>query len=364
MNLFVDCHSFDEGGQGVVTYINNIYSTTLFSYKNINIYLAAHNVDKLKNYFIGTSFYYLKYPSKNKYMRLLFYIPFFQIKHKINISHFQYITPLIKIGKWIVTIHDVLFLEFPNLFPKIYRYRNYWLFYRSLKYSDFILTVSDYSKKAIKKYYPSIKKELFITPNCIEYKNLEKMEKPIYFENSQKYILFVGRIEKRKNHIFLCNSYIKSKLYEKYDLIFVGRDDLFSGCFYTYLSHIDVQVRKHIFVYKDVSDFDLKWFYFNASLFVFPSICEGFGIPPLEAASFDCSLICSNVTAMSDYTFLGDRLFDPNNERDCIQKMIKYVNNKSDIKLINSIIKERYNKEKINVSFVNYLMENINNTIK
>ena len=51
----------------------------------------------------------------------------------------------------------------------------------------------------------------------------------------------------------------------------------------------------------------------SAILFVYPSKCEGFGLPPLEAGALGIPVLCSNTTAMADYRFFGDGHFDPNN---------------------------------------------------
>jgi glycosyltransferase involved in cell wall biosynthesis len=357
MRIFVDCHNFDEGGQGVVTYIYNLYSGIGLHSENIKIYLAANNINYLKKYFNNQKYYYLKYPLKNKYIRLLVFIPFFQLKYKIDVSHFQYYVPLIKIGKWVVTIHDVLFLEFPSLFPLIYRLKNRFFFLLSIIRADIILTVSNYSKEKIIKYF-SLKKEIFVIPNCVDCREIKTIVKKKNLpQRKRKFILFVGRIEKRKNHIFLCESYIQSKLYIDYDLIFIGRDDLSSDNFFKYLETIDPDIRKGILIYTNISDGDLKWFYLYASLFVFPSLCEGFGIPPLEAASFHCSTICSNTTAMRDFDFFGDRLFDPKNKEEIIQKMLKYIDNKTGMKLIECKIKQIYNKDSICESYKKLLSD-------
>ena len=63
--------------------------------------------------------------------------------------------------------------------------------------------------------------------------------------------------------------------------------------------------------YPHLDENDLLDIYRAARLFVYPSLAEGFGIPPIEAAAMGLKTLCSNKTAMQDFVFFGDDLFDP-----------------------------------------------------
>jgi len=66
-----------------------------------------------------------------------------------------------------------------------------------------------------------------------------------------------------------------------------------------------------VFTGKDIDDGDLLQIYRAATLFVYPSKAEGFGIPPLEAAALQIPVLCSNTSAMKDFAFFGPCHFDP-----------------------------------------------------
>ena len=145
-NFFVDCHVFDGNLQGTATYLKGLYHE-LIKDKSKNFFLAAHNIENLQSIFgIYENVTYLQYSSKNKFFRLLFDIPKLITQNKIDYAHFQYVVPPIKRCKYIVTTHDVLFLDFPQYFPLFYRLKNKLFFKFSANKSDIVLTVSQYYK--------------------------------------------------------------------------------------------------------------------------------------------------------------------------------------------------------------------------
>jgi len=89
-----------------------------------------------------------------------------------------------------------------------------------------------------------------------------------------------------------------------------------------------------------VSDNDLCLLYKNALIYVFPSLCEGFGLPPLEAMSFGVPVVCSNKGALSEILKDSAVYFDPVNINDMVEK-IRFV-------LENNKLKEELRKKGFN----------------
>ena len=315
IKIFVDCHVFDGNFQGTTTYIKGLYSE-LIKDKNFHYVLGANNVAFLKTIFgIHDNVTYIQYKSTNKFSRLLFDIPKIIKENRIDYAHFQYVVPPFKKCKYIVTIHDVLFLDFPQFFPLRYRLKNKFLFKTSVKCSEIILTVSEYSKKQLQKNFNI--ENVIVTPNAVD---------PVYFETYDKnqvreqvkekfkatnYFLFVSRWEPRKNHRRLLRAFVEREHYKNHNLVFVGDMTIEDKAYNYYYKSLPKEVKATIFTFNKVSFQDLVLLVRGADLSVYPSIAEGFGIPPLESLAADVPTICSNTTAMSDFDFFDDCLFNP-----------------------------------------------------
>jgi len=140
----------------------------------------------------------------------------------------------------------------------------------------------------------------------------------------------VSRFEKRKNHISLLKAYITLKLHENYDLVFIGNhkfgDELKN--YKELLKIIPRIISRHIHFFQSISNDELNAFYKQSSCFVYPSYAEGFGIPPLEAAINCCKVLCSDRTAMEDFSFFKYR-FNPNNIGELEQKLTEVIEDKN-----------------------------------
>ncbi|MCF6131472.1 glycosyltransferase family 4 protein [Flavobacterium wongokense] len=315
IRIFVDCHVFDGNFQGTTTYLKGLYSE-LIKDKKFHFVLGAAKIDFLETIF-GThdNVSYVQYKSGNKFYRLLFDLPTIIKEHHIDYAHFQYVVPPFKNCKYIVTIHDVLFLDFPQYFPLAYRIKNKLLFKSSATKSEVVLTVSDYSKQQIQKHF-NVQK-VTVTPNAVD---------PIYFEPYDKdevkelvkekfkttdYFLFVSRWEPRKNHDRLLKAFVENQHYKKNNLVFVGNKALENKVYNDYYEALPADIKAKVFSFNKVDYDDLVLLVRGADLSIYPSIAEGFGIPPLESLAANVPTICSNTTAMSDFDFFGDCLFNP-----------------------------------------------------
>lgn len=315
LTFFVDCHVFDGNFQGTTTYIKGLYSE-LIKDKSKHYFLGAANTELLKSIFGNhDNVTYTTYKSKNKFFRLLFDIPRIIRENQIDYAHFQYVVPPIKACKYIVTIHDVLFLDFPEYFPLSYRIKNKFLFKTSAKRSDVVLTVSEYSKQQIQKHF-GIKK-VALTPNAID---------PVYFEDYDKkavqkevkdrfkaanYFLYVSRWEPRKNHDRLLKAFVENDYYKTHSLVFVGDKAIENKAYNDYYASLPEEIKDTVFTFNKVDYQDLISLVRGADLSIYPSIAEGFGIPPLESLAAKIPTICSDTTAMADFDFFEDCLFNP-----------------------------------------------------
>ncbi len=340
IRILVDCHVFDGTFQGTTTYLKGIYSAFILD-KSYRFFLASNDSKNLETIF-GTheNVTYVDYKYSNKYLRLLFNIPSIIKTYKIDFAHFQYIVPPFKSCRYIVTIHDILFMEFPQYFPLRYRLTNRFLFKWSGLTSDIVLTVSSYSKNMIKEHFKI--DEVIVTPNAVD---------PIYFEEYNKvqvvkevlkkygikdYWIYISRWEPRKNHHSLLKVFVENGYYQKFYLVFVGNEAIENREFSLYFKSLTTEVKSKIVFLRNVEFDELVTLLRGSNLSVYPSFAEGFGIPPLEALAARVPSICSKTTGMSDFTFMESMRFDPDNLPDIKACIDANINSKVN----NDVLKE------------------------
>jgi glycosyltransferase involved in cell wall biosynthesis len=322
MRILVDCHVFDYEFQGSRSVIKGLYSK-LFEMESAtptgNIYfLAAKDTDNLKKEFPVKPFIrYVRLKTGRSWQRLILEFPYLIKKNKIDYAHFQYIVPPLKLCKYITTCHDVLFLDFPEHFSKSYIAVKKALYKLSYRYSDIVITVSNYSYNRIQHYFGH-KKNFYCISNGIDNKFFEffSPESKNHFlgrKGIRPYILCISRFEPRKNQVLLLQAYSENKFYQDFDLVLLGNKTLNCQVFDNYYKNLPGGIKSNVHIDQNgVSEKDLLLFMKHAEVFVYPSIAEGFGLPPLEAAALKTPVICNNSSAMADFTVLGRFLIDAN----------------------------------------------------
>ena len=355
-NVLVDCYVFEGEFQGTRTFIKEVYQKIFEIESNLGknqinkYFLITNNPEELSIDFSKYEFVYLlKSTFRSRIIRLLLEYPYIILKYKIDYAHFQYVVPPIKFCKYILTIHDILFCEFKNYFSFKYRIKNFITFFLSYLLSDYITTVSNHSKDSILHYFKYTKK-IELTPNGVNYKfhnYTPKVNKDEFLtiQNIRNYFLYVSRFEPRKNHLNLLIAFVEGNFYLKYDLILIGFLTLDCPEFYKYYHQLNDSIKSTIYIiHKGVNENLLLDYYHFCTIFIYPSLLEGFGIPPLEASAMGKPVICSNLTAMQDFNFYKE--FHINPSIDNINASIKLILNKSINTLnIKNIIIEKYNWE-------------------
>ncbi|MDR3712756.1 MAG: glycosyltransferase family 1 protein [Puia sp.] len=318
LNLFVDAHVFDDEFQGTRTFLREIYAL-LAKKTDLRLFLAAGDTKNLEKYFPRQdNIRFLSYKSGSSLVRLGWEIPSLLKKHAIDYAHFQYITPLTKRSKYIVTIHDVIFSEYPEEFSLPYRWSKRFLYGRSARMADIVTTVSAYSKKSIGKFLGIDPGSVHVVPNGVGPKFFEPYDKLRSKDfvagkyGPRHFVLYVSRIEPRKNHILLLRAWLELELYKKgIWLVLLGHQSIPIPDFDKVLNDLPAEISRLIYRDDRVGDDDLLEFYRAADVFVYPSKAEGFGIPPLEAGALKIPVICSNTSAMEQFSFFGENHIDP-----------------------------------------------------
>ncbi|MCF8305453.1 MAG: glycosyltransferase family 4 protein [Ignavibacteriales bacterium] len=183
-----------------------------------------------------------------------------------------------------LTIHDMSVLKHPEWFSYSYYLYNKILLKKSLENSLRILTVSNFSKNEIAEFFHLPEEQISVINNAVAWN-----DQSLHNNQTRKnFILTVGSLDPRKN---LINSIIAFNSLKIPDLklVIIGNKQK---------AHKSQKLSKHlsdnILFRGNLFDEELILYYKTAKLFLFPSLYEGFGIPPLEAQSCDCPVIVSN----------------------------------------------------------------------
>lgn len=219
----------------------------------------------------------------------------------------------------IVTIHDIIHLKY----PVSYNYKRYYefIFPLMVKHSKHIITVSEFSKREIAHYYGINENKISVIYNGISEKFSSRK-----LNTKERYILGVSSIAYHKNFIRLIKAF-QLLNYDNIKLYIVGgiNDKIFGKDSKKILT--DVKNSGKIKFMGRVDDDKLIELYSNAICFVYPSLYEGFGIPPLEAQACGCPVVLSDIPVFREVYNDSVIYFDPLHSEDIARKIQEIINN-------------------------------------
>lgn len=282
------------------------------------------------------------------------------LENKVDLFFYPHINLPYYIPKnTIVTVLDLTpftkFWDRSLIKKKYYKF----LFRRAICYCKGIVTISKATKKALLNFDKTVESKVDIIYEFIDDKFIEALnvsEKRLLYED---YILFIGNRKKHKNleRLILAYNEIKKKINCK--LVIAGNKDINNDR----KDEFDLLIKK-INLENDIveiispDDETIINLYRNAKLFVFPSLCEGFGLPPLEAMSLGCPVIASDLPVLREVCGDAALYFNPYSENDLSDKMLKILNDEALIKIMKEKGLDRVNffdKEKIIKQYIEVL---------
>ncbi|MDD2758065.1 MAG: glycosyltransferase family 1 protein [Patescibacteria group bacterium] len=247
-------------------------------------------------------------------------------KEKIDLMHFPHWNiPIFYNQPFVVTIHDLLLLHYPTraastLGPVAYFFKN--IAYRlvlkhAIKKSEQIITPSEYTRQdIIKNFNVSPDKISVIYLAATPLTEIRNQKSEIRNDLADKYritkpyILYVGVAYPHKNLEGLIKAWdiFCAQHGNNYQLVLAGRKNYF----YDRLEQ-SVRGNDNIIFTGYIPDENLPVLYQNASLYIFPSLYEGFGLPPLEAMQYDLPVASSTATCLPEILKDAVIYFDPRN---------------------------------------------------
>lgn len=229
----------------------------------------------------------------------------------------------------VISVMDLSFLYFPELFYKkdLLQLRS-WTKY-SINKAIKILTISNSSKNDIIKEYKIAPERVTVTHPGI--KDFTSLRPRIYGMNQlknkygigERYILFVGTLQPRKNIVRLIEAF--SKLSEKdLELVVVGK----KGWLFEEILEKPKQlgIENRVMFLENVGNEELPLLYKHAICMVLPSLYEGFGLPVLEAMKYECAVITSDVSSLPEAGGDACLYVNPEDTDDIAAKMSTVIN--------------------------------------
>jgi glycosyltransferase involved in cell wall biosynthesis len=201
----------------------------------------------------------------------------------------------------VVTIHDLYPYQFPENFGYKQAIFNKLFLQQCLHQCGGITCVSQTTWQALNYYFPHIHKKNKLTTVIYNFVDFSRVhtQPTIKFQQQFEFpfILCVAQHRKNKNIDLLIKSYDALKSAKQINpltrLVLVGSPSTETAALHTLIKNLSLG--SSIQMLSSIDDHELCWLYQNCQLFVMPSSLEGFCIPVVEALSFSCKVICSNI---------------------------------------------------------------------
>jgi len=238
-------------------------------------------------------------------------------KQKLDLMHFPHFNvPLFYRGKFVVTIHDLIPLWFKNIrgLGHFFVYRIKEFFYkivlqRAVKKARLMIVVSEKTKNDLIDILKVPAEKIFVTYEGASPLFKKVIDERVYhkFSLTRHYFLYVGNAYPHKNlrNLILAFNKLVKEYHLDTQLVLVGKRDYFYQKLAEEAKELNLGPR---LVFTDyLNDEELAALYSQASLFIFPSLSEGFGLPPLEAMMCGVPVAASKIPVLKEV--LGEAAF-------------------------------------------------------
>jgi len=269
-------------------------------------------------------------PGKFNFIVNILFYPLFFWNKGFDVILFQNYIPLWKGSKtlYVNYIHDFLFLDWPQFFSSLQRFVFRFMLY-SVRRADHTVTISSSELERVLCHSQIDSSKVDFVYHGISESFQERNSEATVavldkYHLPKKYILYLGRLNRRKNIKALLEAF--AILESKVSLVIIGKREYQEFELEDELVRLNIAER--VYVYEFVPYDDLTNILSAATLFVFPSFAEGFGLPPLEAMRSGVPTIVSTGMAMPEVCKDGAVYFEPSDFSQLAGKIDQLLNDK------------------------------------
>ncbi len=237
----------------------------------------------------------------------------------------------------VATLHDVSVFAFPQAYSLPFRWKHRILYNRLGQTARMILTVSEFSKRELVRWCGIPAARIGVIPEGREH-ILRAPADPTVFERLQigpkPYFLCVGSNSPHKNISVVLEALARLE-HTDFEVIIAGGD--FARVFQTRTHSLPENARRVGYL----RDSELRALYQRAAGFIFPSLYEGFGLPPLEAMTCGCPVLCSNASSLPEVGGDAVRYFNPEDAGELARQMEQLASDPS----LRAVLREKGNRQ-------------------
>ena len=332
MRIAFDIRKINEFGVG--TYIwNLVRNIAALDGQNEYLLIGSHrNVHELGP--LPPNFKQLYQPEEDRFWRNNVVVPLALRGQHVDVLHIpHHQAPYFIPSNLVVTIHDCVHLLFPDeASSKVQNYRSYLRTKRVVEKAKHVLAVSHSTKDDLINIYDLPESKISVVHNALDERFafthvLDERKRVLErYQLKDPFILYSGKIRPHKNIHRLIEAFavLKSDLadddrYKNLKLIIIG--DELSKHQYLRLTVIRSGAQQDVRFFGFVPYPILRVFYQSAELFAFPSLYEGFGLPPLEAMANRTPVLASNTSSLPEVLEDAAVLVNPENVFDIARGM-------------------------------------------
>ncbi len=262
-------------------------------------------------------------------------LPLELYRRPVDLLHAQTLAPAVCPVPFVLTVNDLTWETNPEVFPAAIRLRLSRLVPRSCRRARRILTVSEFTKKCLVEMYGLDDRKIVVTYHGFS-SRYRPVRDPAVIERIRvkhklpdRFILYVGKIQARKNlpRLLAAFASLVREGHVPHHLVLVGKPTWTSEDTFSAIDSLGLSGR--VIMAGEVSMEDLPAFYAAADVFVFPSLAEGFGLPPLEAMACGTPVISSNATSLPEVVGDAGILVDPYDVDALARAMLEVVSSEN-----------------------------------